>query len=399
MDPDATQVDGAAVLERRDWALRQYDRLAALLQRRRDLDERIRQAGDCEAQGRLAESLAALESVLCEEPTDREALAALGRVRARIEEADRRKRVEAEAERLVAKAGTRFEHSDFASALGLLESALALAPQHAGAADLLERTRQKLEEQAERERQSRLAQETLEAGRRALGAGDVARARKQLSAALAHDSRIDGAAALADDIASSRGPAAGRETAAGPHRRARGERARGDPLRRRQEAARRLESLMPLDPDPGEAGALRVAIEQARARREAREKETRERMAAALARGAEARAAGDFEGAIRLARSVLAEDASHAAAAELLRLGEHDLELQRRQQELEREVREVLKRAESQASAGDLPGAVGLLEGAAPQVAAAQEVDGAGGVPRRPAPCERSARPGRAGTA
>ncbi len=376
-DPDATQVDGAAMLERRDWARRQYDRLAALLQRRRDLDERIRQAAECESQGRLAESLAALESVLQEEPTDREALAALGRVRARIEEEDRRRRAEEEAEQLLAKAGTRFEQSDYASALGLLESALALAPQHARVVDLVKKTRQRLDEQAERAHQTLQAREALEVGRRALEAGDVARARKQLSAALAHDSRIEGAAALADDIALFE-----------DRLRAQKERqARIDGLAESvreairsgddREAARRLESLIPLDPDPGEAGALRVAVEQARARREAREEETRERIAATLARGAEARAAGDFETAIRLARSVLAEDGSQAAAAELLQQGERDRELQRRRQELEREVQEVLKRAEAKASSGDLPGAVAILEGVAPQVLAVQEVGAA----------------------
>ena len=377
VDPDRTIEEDAVyheMIEVRDHARRECERIGGLLESRRRLDRMLRHAVELEQRGGLAESLAEIQNVLAEEPDDSEALSAQARVRQRLQEQERRLLAAREADQLYARARSHFDASEFEKALELLEAALALAPKHVHAAELHSRTGKRLQEKAELERQTRLAAEALEEGNAALQEGDVARARKRLSAALALDSRVNGAAFLAGRIARFED-----ELQARRERRARA-RAFEEAVRRALlagddiEGRRQLASLLEVDPGHDAVEELRTAVERARAERETREQELRQRIQSALARGIQAHSAGDLETAIRLAGSVLAEDAAHPEAADLLQRAQRDLKLRRQQDELDRLVRETLQRAGGLAEEGRLRDAIAVLDGADPKVAAAPAV-------------------------
>jgi tetratricopeptide (TPR) repeat protein len=293
--------------------------------RRAALERRAAHAQARLAAGDLAGALAEFAALLAEDPNLEVAASGLAEARARQEANPAREAAIARQAALqgrVVEGRLRLAEGDPAGAIECFEAVLREDAEHAEAQRGLAEARQRreaIEAQVAAAARRAALEARVAAGRLRLSAGDVAGAIERFEAVLAEDASQAEARREHEEsrgrltaIAERAGAAARRATLDAQVAEAQRQLAAGDLVG----PVERLEAV--LRDDASHAGAQR-ALEDARARRNAREAELQEagRRAALDAGVAEAQArlaAGDLAGAIQRFEAVLRDDGSHAEA-------------------------------------------------------------------------------------
>jgi len=308
--------DYQGILEIRDRATRDYDHLCAVLDKRKQAAALLEQAAQLEGQGDLQGALKAAEAALNEVPLHSKADSLARRLRETLARLAREEEIRQEVGRLVETAKDLERRGELGASLVELDRALILDPAHAQAVSLRKKVgaalaEERRREQAKLEERRRKVEETLTLARKALAAGDYARARSDAERGLA------------------------------------------------------------IDPESAGARELIEEADRGRERAERAERERRERIETAFARVLAAEAGGDLEAAIELAGLVLAEEEAHPGARQFLERAQSELRVRRQREEVERKARAALSAAETLAKTGDYRAATSLLQRADSSVASA----------------------------
>ncbi len=261
------QPDYLGLLDLRDRARRECDRVVRLVETRKQTAYLVSEVEDLERSGELESALKILEFILREDPTHPAAVKLKKDLTARLEE----KRLAQERTRRLAElfeqGQARFAAQDWKGCLESLEALLELEPGHAQASALLADARRNLRAREEAEAQRRLAENALAESRQALSAGALEQARASLERALAAWPDIAGGRALRAEIEKAERAA---EAEAARRRQAAALRSQAQALAKagnEEEALARLQELLDLEPGDPAALELRAGIEAKLARR------------------------------------------------------------------------------------------------------------------------------------
>jgi tRNA A-37 threonylcarbamoyl transferase component Bud32 len=313
-------------------------------ERQQKIAQLMEEASSLQNKGDEAGAMERLEEVLALDPAHSGAL----RIKGKIADARAARKT---AEDLYEEAARKFAGGDAAGCIPLLTRALRLFPTHEDAATLLKNAKAHLERQARLEEERQQVETALAHVREALLEENLEGARKALERARALSRSAEVIAAVSGEI----------ERLDDQYRRSL-ERSRrikeltalvrsslrsGDESKA-QAAIQELELLAPGSPQALELSGL---LRQSQEERERVQRERLQRIAEYFSGAQRAEIARDFEQSLKLARTVLAEDESHAGARELILRVENQIAEQKRASERKRQRAESLLEAARQARA------------------------------------------------
>jgi hypothetical protein len=202
------------ILEIRDRARREYEKLSALLTRRQHAAALLREASRLEENRQYDEAMRVADQILASDPTWREAQALRGRLSARLEEKRIKEQWDKRAADLLLAAESRLAAGDFLGCIGAAAELLAVDPQHAAAADLSNRAQRELAARAEMTERTRRANDAIAAAHAALAQRKLQQARQSAEKALSLLPGLPEALALLDEIVREEKECQAREDAA-----------------------------------------------------------------------------------------------------------------------------------------------------------------------------------------
>jgi serine/threonine-protein kinase len=361
----------------RDHALKERQRLAVVLQKVKGASVLVEEAAELKDKGRLEDALSVLGKFLKQIPDHAEANAMAKSVRQQIAQRDGEAEQKQKAEELFQKATAKFEEGHPEQCLPLLAEVLKLESDHLGASVLQEQAKQRIQQIAQLEERRRRATEKMASAQKALEAGDLDEAREQVEETMAIDPQATGTIDLRQKIESAEA-----QRKAAEERAARAEELlkTADSLDRSgqaQQALERLNELLALAPDHPQALKLREKIHERREAREREEKERRAKIAAELSRAREFAKSGKLEDAVHILRDILGEQPRQADAQGLLERIEKEIHDRQVREALQKKCDQLLARAKKMAEREQFNEAVALLEQAKPELAELDAVQAA----------------------
>jgi serine/threonine protein kinase len=255
------------LIEFRDRARREFDRVSSLLEVRQKQSPLLQEAEDLRGSGKLEAALQVVDSMLREDPSYAPALAFRKKITSQIKKNELERQRAELISRLMGEAEARLADEEFDACRQSLERVLKLQADHAKALALEASLQEKIAEKKAREERRRQAEELIARSRQALAEGRFPAARDHLVSALAECPGLPGSAELREEIEQAGKEAEERrkrETlVSGLHAEAKAL----DQAGREEEALARLHQLLQMQPDHSPALELRAAIENRLAKR------------------------------------------------------------------------------------------------------------------------------------
>jgi serine/threonine-protein kinase len=338
-------------------------------EKRRKVEELVKQAQVDYRRGDFQASLSVLDQALHLDAEHGDAVSLRQKVAGRLEQ----KRLEEErahqADELFQKATAKFSDNDPQGCLPLLVEVLKLQPDHLGATMLQEQAQQRIEEIAELEEKRRRAKEALSSAREALDAGDLTHARRQVEQTIELDSQATGAMQIIKDIERAHEEREAREERERQVEKLFGDATSFDESGDEEQALEKLARLLAIAPGHQPAVKLKKEIDQRREAREGAERERQQKIAARLAEAEEAAKSGNLSKAAKLAKELLTEEASHPDARKLSERLETEIAARMAQEAADKKAKAILSEAKALVDRQEYRAAVSLLEKAEPAVA------------------------------
>ena len=357
----------AAVADRVREAL---SRKAQEEERQRELKRLVEEASDLYRRAEFQRSLSSLDKALELDPRHAEASALRQKMEARLEEIRIGEEKARQAEELFSQATSKYGAGDASACLTLVAQVLELQPHHLEATALKWEAEQRIKELAELEEKRRRADQALASARRALEASELEQARREAEQARSLYPGVVGAAEVLQAIERAQLESKAEEERQREIKTLLREARSFERSGNEDQALEQLTKLLALHPKHKAGLELKEKIEERRREREREERERRERIAANFEKARQAEKADQLEQAIELGQRVLAEEADHSGARELVARVEVELEARKERQEIERKAKALLAKAEKLAASEDYHGSVSILEKAEPSVAA-----------------------------
>ncbi len=306
--------------------------------------------------GKVEAALDRIKQILAIEPDHHSAIALRDRVQELL-------RAQQRSDELFRLAAEKYASDDLTGCFPLLTEALKLRPEHPSAKVLLERTKEKIKERAQREEKRRQGMAALDHARAAFAQGDLQGARNEIVIIEKEYPDVPGISDLRDQIQRME-----EELQAKKELQLKIE----DLLRKAQShlqageedsALQTLNELRKMAPESAKAAELAAEIERRRQTRERELRERRDRIAKIFSQAQEAESTGDLKKAGNLAESILAQDISHSGARDLIARVEAEIIRRQRQEEEQRHrIAGLLKTVDEARSAGQHEKALHALD-------------------------------------
>jgi serine/threonine-protein kinase len=343
------QLDYLALIELRDRALHECDRVAALLEKRQRTTYLLREVDDLEHDHQLESALKILEFILREDPTYTVAAKLKEELTTRLQEQQREQERARRVAELLVQARSLFAAQEWKRCLECLDGLLKLEPDRAEALALQADTQKKILEQKKLEMRRRRAESRLAEARKALSGGSFQKALTDLEDALAEWPEMTGAADLRAQIEAAEQEA---EAKAAREREVRGLMSEAAALERSgndDEALGRLGQLLKLEPNHAAALELQSVIDSRRTKRQ-RANDLFQQAAASFS-------GNDLARAQSLLLQALELEPAHAEARDLLEQVGRRIEEQELREKQRRQALDALERARRSLSARSISAA------------------------------------------
>jgi serine/threonine protein kinase len=325
--------------------------------RQRRIADLLLEARGSQESGKLGVALDRIKEILAIEPDHRSAIAFKDKVEELL-------RAQQRSDELFTMAAEKYAEDDLTECFPLLTEALKLRPGHPSALALLEHTKQKIKERAERQEKRRQAMAALEHSRALLTRGELQSALHEVEAIKTEFPDTPGLSVLLDEIQRAREELRIKNEL---------EQKVGELLHtatshiqsgQEDLALEVLNQIQSTAPDNPKAAALAREINEKRQARERELRERRERISQLFGQAQEAERSQDLKKAGELAETILAQEITHSGARDLIARVEAEIIRRQRQEEEQRQkIAELLKTVSEAESAGQLEKAIHAMDG------------------------------------